>query len=54
MDFGHPDKFLNPQQPLLAHDKVRHVGEEIAIIVAESASKADIAILAQRFSFRRC
>src|SRR5215471_4809915 len=29
-------KFLNPQQPLLAHDKVRHVGEAIAIIVAES------------------
>jgi carbon-monoxide dehydrogenase large subunit len=29
-------KFLNPQRPLLAHDKVRHVGEAIAIIVAES------------------
>jgi aerobic carbon-monoxide dehydrogenase large subunit len=29
-------KFLNPQQPLLAHDKMRHVGEAIAIIVAES------------------
>ena len=29
-------KFLNPQQPLLPHDKVRHVGEAIAIIVAES------------------
>jgi CO/xanthine dehydrogenase Mo-binding subunit len=29
-------KFLNPQQPLLAHDKLRHVGEAIAIIVAES------------------
>jgi carbon-monoxide dehydrogenase large subunit len=29
-------KFLNPQQPPLAHDKVRHVGEAIAIIVAES------------------
>ena len=29
-------KFLNPQQPLLAHDKVRHVGEAIAIIVAEA------------------
>src|SRR5438132_1521246 len=24
--------FLNPQQPLLAHDKVRHVGEAIAVI----------------------
>src|SRR5437763_491289 len=28
-------KFLNPRQPLLAHDKVRHVGEAVAIIVAE-------------------
>ena len=29
-------KFLSPQEPILAHDKVRHVGEAIAIIVAES------------------
>ena len=29
-------KFLNPQEPLLAHDKVRHVGEAVAIIVAET------------------
>ena len=29
-------EFLNPQQLLSAHDKVRHVGEAIAIIVAES------------------
>jgi aerobic carbon-monoxide dehydrogenase large subunit len=28
--------FLNPQQPLLAHDKVRHVGEAVAVIIAES------------------
>src|SRR5438132_9448376 len=34
-------KFLNPQQPLLAHDKVRHVGEAIAIIVAESLDPAE-------------
>src|SRR5213078_1633578 len=34
-------KFLNPQQPLLAHDKVRHVGEAIAIIVAESREEAE-------------
>jgi len=34
-------KFLNPQQPLLAHDKVRHVGEAIAIIVAESRDLAE-------------
>ncbi len=34
-------KFLNPQQPLLAHDKVRHVGEAIAIIVADSTDQAE-------------
>src|SRR5580700_3487532 len=34
-------KFLNPQQPLLAHDKVRHVGEAIAIIAAESRNQAE-------------
>jgi len=28
--------FINPQQPLLAHDKVRHVGEALAVVVAES------------------
>src|SRR5438876_8258791 len=33
--------FLNPQQPLLAHDKVRHVGEAIAVIVAESRYMAE-------------
>jgi len=34
-------KFLNPQQPLLAHDKVRHAGEAIAIVVAESRDQAE-------------
>src|SRR5262245_50254460 len=34
-------KFLNPQQPLLAHDKVRHIGEAIAIIVAASRDQAE-------------
>jgi aerobic carbon-monoxide dehydrogenase large subunit len=34
-------KFLNPQQPLLAFDKVRHVGEAVAIIVAESRYAAE-------------
>jgi aerobic carbon-monoxide dehydrogenase large subunit len=29
-------KFLNPREPLLAHDKVRHVGEAIAVIIAET------------------
>jgi carbon-monoxide dehydrogenase large subunit len=33
--------FLSPQQPLLAHDKVRHVGEAMAIIVAESRAQAE-------------
>jgi carbon-monoxide dehydrogenase large subunit len=31
-----PHKLHNPQQPLLATDKVRHVGEAIAVIVAEN------------------
>src|SRR5262249_2037014 len=34
-------KFPNPQQPLLAHDKVRHVGEAVAVIVAESRYAAE-------------
>jgi aerobic carbon-monoxide dehydrogenase large subunit len=34
-------KFLSPQQPLLAHDKVRHVGEAIAVVVAESREQAE-------------
>ena len=34
-------KFLNPQQPLLANDKVRHVGEAVAVIVAESRYPAE-------------
>src|SRR6204780_1036768 len=33
--------FINPQQPLLAHDKVRHVGEAVAVIVAESRYAAE-------------
>jgi len=34
-------KFINPQQPLLAFDKVRHVGEAVAVIVAESRYAAE-------------
>src|SRR6476619_870835 len=34
-------KFINPQQPLRAHDKVRHVGEAVAVIVAESRQAAE-------------
>jgi carbon-monoxide dehydrogenase large subunit len=37
-------KFINPQQPLLAHDKVRHVGEAVAVIVAESRYAAEDAV----------
>ena len=34
-------KFINPQQPLLAHDKVRHVGEAVAVIVADNRYAAE-------------
>jgi carbon-monoxide dehydrogenase large subunit len=34
-------KFINPQQPLLAHDKVRHVGEAVAVVVAETRYAAE-------------
>jgi aerobic carbon-monoxide dehydrogenase large subunit len=34
-------KFLNPQETLLAHDKVRHVGEAVAIVVAETRDQAE-------------
>jgi len=34
-------EFHNPQQPLLAHDKVRHVGEAFAVIIAESRYAAE-------------
>jgi carbon-monoxide dehydrogenase large subunit len=33
--------FINPQQPLLAYDKVRHVGEAVAVIVAKSRYAAE-------------
>ena len=34
-------KFINPQQPLLAHDKVRHVGEAVAVVVARDRYAAE-------------
>src|SRR5215470_17170008 len=37
-------KLHNPQQPLLAADKVRHVGEAIAVVVAESLYAAEDAV----------
>ena len=33
--------FINPQQPLLAFDKVRHVGEAVAVIVAKDRAAAE-------------
>jgi aerobic carbon-monoxide dehydrogenase large subunit len=33
--------FINPQQPLLAHDKVRHVGEAVAVVVAQTREAAE-------------
>jgi aerobic carbon-monoxide dehydrogenase large subunit len=34
-------KFLNPREPLLAHDKVRHVGEAVAVVVAKTRYQAE-------------
>jgi aerobic carbon-monoxide dehydrogenase large subunit len=34
-------EFHNPQQPGLAYDKVRHVGEAVAVVVAESRYAAE-------------
>jgi aerobic carbon-monoxide dehydrogenase large subunit len=34
-------RILNPRQPLLAVDKARHVGEAVAVVVAESQVAAD-------------
>ena len=31
-----PHRILNPRQPLLSTDKVRHVGEAIAVVIAET------------------
>ena len=44
-------KFLSPQEPLLAHDKVRHVGEAIAMIVAETQHQAEDAAESVAFDF---
>ncbi|HVH73837.1 MAG TPA: xanthine dehydrogenase family protein molybdopterin-binding subunit [Stellaceae bacterium] len=33
--------FKNPRQPLLAHDKLRHVGEAVAVVVADSRYAAE-------------
>lgn len=39
-----PHTIHNPQQPLLAWDKVRHVGEAVAVIVADSRYIAEDAL----------
>jgi aerobic carbon-monoxide dehydrogenase large subunit len=44
-------EFHNPQQPGLAHDKVRHVGEALAVIVAESRYAAEDAAELVTFDF---
>jgi carbon-monoxide dehydrogenase large subunit len=44
-------KFLSPQEPLLAHDKVRHVGEAIAMIVAETQHQAEDGAESVAFDF---
>lgn len=39
-----PHSILNPRQPLLVVDKARHVGEAIAVVVAESRYAAEDAV----------
>ncbi len=39
-----PHKIFDPRQPLLAWDKVRHVGEAVAVIVAENPYLAEDAV----------
>lgn len=36
-----PHKIFDPRQPLLAWDKVRHVGEAVAVVIAESRYLAE-------------
>ena len=36
-----PHRILNPRQPLLAVDKARHVGEAVAVVVADSPLAAE-------------
>ena len=47
-------KFLNPQEPLLAHDKARHVGEALAIVVAETRDQAEDAAELVASTSRSC
>jgi aerobic carbon-monoxide dehydrogenase large subunit len=45
-------EFHNPQQPLLAHDKVRHVGEAIAVVVAQNRYLAEDAAALVTMEFK--
>src|ERR1700744_402134 len=36
--------FFNPARPLLATDKVRHVGDAVALVIADSAAAAKDAV----------
>ncbi|HYD57626.1 MAG TPA: xanthine dehydrogenase family protein molybdopterin-binding subunit, partial [Burkholderiales bacterium] len=36
-----PHRILNPRQPLLAVDKARHVGEAVAVVLAETRTAAE-------------
>src|SRR3954465_10579394 len=36
-----PHRILNPRQPMLCTDKVRHVGEAVAIVIAETRTQAE-------------
>jgi carbon-monoxide dehydrogenase large subunit len=36
-----PHRILNPRQPLLSHDKVRHVGEAVAVVLAHTRIQAE-------------
>src|SRR4051812_28393345 len=36
-----PHRILNPRQPMLCTDKVRHVGEAVAIVIAKTRTQAE-------------
>ncbi len=40
VDFKNGDQMLEPPHPVLASGKVRHVGDAVAVVVAESAAQA--------------
>ncbi len=44
VDFKNGETMREPQHPLLAKDKIRHVGEAVAIVVAETQAQARDAV----------